>query len=148
MSLVQRGDILFYNTLDGGEIIVSNGVTEMTQAYEPAITICLGGGNVEDANTVETKKYEYMGNEDEPDENKLRSRFNSLINSGRPVTSQLIRDLGEAAALDILDCFASIGAKSVKSTVASDGKNKFTVYSKIEMSGGDYVETISEVFAQ
>ncbi len=150
MSMVQRGDVLFCTATDGGEIIVSNGTTEMTRAYESAISLCLGGGNVEDGNIVETEKFQWMGNEDEPEENKLRSRFNYIINSGRSVTSQLVRDLGEAAALDILDCFSGIGAESVESTVSitqAEGKNKYTVSSRIAMRGGDFLDVMNEVFA-
>lgn len=146
MSLVQRGDTLFYTTTDGGEIIVSDGLTDMTQAYESAITLCLGGGNIEDANTVETKKYEWMGNEDEIDEYRLRSRFNNIISSGRAITSQLIRDLGEAASLDIMDCFSGIGAQSATSQVAIAGKNKMTLSTRIEMANGDFVDVQNEVF--
>lgn len=146
MSLIQRGDALFFTTTDGGEINVTNGVTEMTQAYESAVTLCLGGGNIDDANTVETKKYEWMGNEDEIEEYKLRSRFNNILASGRAITSQFIRDLGEAAALDILECFSGVGATAVNSTVAITGKNKLEVYSQIEMRNGDFEEVKNEVF--
>lgn len=148
MSLIQRGDILAGMTGDGIDINVIEGITEMTSAYESCALLCLMAGNMDDSNTADTKKNEWLGNEDEPEENRLRSRFLNLATSGRPVSSGLINDLGEAAALDILDGFSSIGAVAVNSSASIDSANKITVTSKIEMKDGNFIYVKNEVYAQ
>ena len=146
MSLVQQGDTLLFLTADGAEISVIDGVTEMTQMMESAALLCLMGGNRDDDATSAGKKYEWMGNEDEDEENQFRSRFQNKL-QGRAITSQLLKDLGEAAALDILNGFAGL-IESVKSNVTIDEHRKLTVTSQIEMIGGKIVIVENEIQQQ
>ena len=147
MSLTQKGDVLFTHTPDGGEMSVIDGITEMTVAMESAAQLCLTGGNKDDYNTADTEKNQWMGNEDEEPQYRFRSRFNSLLYSGRPITSQLIRDMGEAAALDILDGFAGY-LNTVTSQVTVTAKNHFTVESTIETVEGKFIDIQNEIFRQ
>ena len=109
--------------------------------------MALCGGNRKDNGTPATKKFEWMGNEDELSENQLHSRFDYLLD-GRPITSQLIRDMGEAAALDLLDCFSAVGAKDIKAAVQETERNKMQVVASIEMNNGQFEHIRAEVFPQ
>ena len=142
-SYNQNGDVLFYQTLDGGEVNFENGLAEMTTLLETSIYLCLVGGNAEDDGTPAGKKYEWSGNEDEQNENRFRSRFQSLLN-GNPITSQLIRDLGEAAALDILDGHPGL-IDSVLSQVIIDDHRKITVKSYIILANSQEVEILTRI---
>lgn len=140
-DLNQQGDMRFYCTTDGGELYFEGGLVEST-VIESAVYLCLMGGNMEDEMTIDTKKYQWMGNEDEEPQNQFRSRFQALI-YGRPITSELINTLGEAAALDILDGFNGYADK-VECQVKANSKNNFTVTSKITAIDGKFfdVQTI------
>jgi hypothetical protein len=144
-TLNQIGDVLFYQTLDGGEMNIENGLSEMT-VLESSVYLCLVGGNVEDDASPSGEKYQWSGNEDEPEEFRFRSRFLSLLN-GRPITSQLIRDIGEAAALDIIDGHPGY-ISAVECSVSIDGHRKITVVSNITLASGDLVRIITEIQRQ
>lgn len=142
MSFTQLGDVRAYITPDGIEINIENGYTEMGW-FESAINLCLVGGNMDDNATPATDKKQWMGNEDEDTAYRFRSRFLHLLN-GRPITSQLLRDLGEAAGLDIVDGFGDY-LDSVTCDVSIDGLNKITVYSVLKMNDGESV-SVENVF--
>ena len=142
-SYNQQGDIHFYQTLDGGEVNFENGLIEMTRMLESSVYLCLVGGNAEDDGTPSGKKYEWSGNEDEPDDKRFRSRFQALLN-GKPITSQLIRDLGEAAALDIIDGHPGI-VESVLSQVLIDGHRKLNIISYIILANSQEVEIMTRI---
>lgn len=143
MTFEQKGDVRCYVTPDGIEINVENGLAEMAW-FESAINLCLAGGNMEDAANPSTASKEWMGNEDEEPENRFRSRFMHMLN-GRPMSSQLIRDLGEAASLDIIDGFGSY-INSASCVANIDGLDKITLKSKLEMKDGKNVEFLSEFY--
>lgn len=114
-NTVQQGDVLLYQGDDGGEINVENGITEMTQLYDTFIYLILCGSNEDDNNTSETEREQYCGNEDEPAENKLRGKLNYLLKN-RPINSETIREIRDAAADDITSGFGAM-LKSVIVTV-------------------------------
>lgn len=146
MNTLQRGDVLATFLPDGIEINVENGLTEMTMAMESAVGLCLSGGNKDDNSTPSTDHLQWMGNEDEEPENQFRSRFQSLLN-GRPLSSQLVKEMSEAAALDIVDGFPGY-IKTATSKVAIDAQNKITVLSRVEAVDGKFYVLENEIYKQ
>lgn len=98
----QGGDVLMLMIDNHGEVFESDGFIQMTGGPETAIPLSLVGGNREDDGSDSTAKKQWWGNEDEPEENQYRSRFQYLAKSGVPITSATATDLVEAAQ-DILD---------------------------------------------
>ena len=96
----QQGDVLHYHGPNGGDIEVMDGFTIMTQYLEVLIYYCLFGGNADDDGSAATEKKQWWGNEGEPEERKLRGRFQSMLN-GSPITSGRIVELEDAATEDI-----------------------------------------------
>lgn len=143
MTFQQKGDALFYITPNGGEINISNGLTKMGW-WESHINLCLCGGNMADTATPDTDHLQWMGNEDEETAYKFRSRFLSMLN-GRPITSQLVRELGEAAALDIVEGSGD-KVQSVICDVSIDESGKITVQSNISMADGSVVSVENEFY--
>lgn len=143
MNTSQQGDVLFYMTPDGGELNVENGITEMTAIWDSFILMCLMGGNRHDNGTATTEKLQYMGNEDEEPENQLRSRFQALL-YGRPMTSALARELGEAAALDVADGMGE-DAKNVLASVSILSNKRMSVNIDIELTSGETVKSRLEI---
>lgn len=146
MTLKQAGDALFFSTPDGGEINVEDGVTEMTELLESSVFLCLAGGNREDNVTPSTEKLQWMGNEDEEDKDKFRSRTGALIH-GRPLTSALIKEVGESAALDILDGLGNL-IKSVASVARIINNKRLDVISNIELFSGEAVTITTSLVVQ
>lgn len=146
MNTLQRGDVLAFFVPDGIEINVENGITEMTTAMESATGLCLSGGNKDDNATPATENLQWMGNEDEEPENKFRSRFQALL-SGRPISSQLVKELSEAAALDIVDGFPGY-IKTATCAVSIDAQNKVTVSSIMEAIDGKFYDVKNEIYKQ
>lgn len=143
MSFTQNGDVLCYITPDGIEINIENGLTEMGW-WESAINLCLCGGSIGDNVTPDTKKYEWVGNEDEEPENSFRSRFISLFH-GRPITSQLAVDLAGAASLDLVDGFGAY-VKDVVCSVSIDNSEKITLSCEILVVDGKTISTQNEFY--
>ena len=112
-----EGDILLFNTQDGGEINFVNGQPEMTSGFETMIFLCLFGGNFED-DGLDGNKQTWWGNYNEgnPDRRYI-SRFQNLAR-GLPLTSGNLRRL-EDAALSDLNVFKTEKIASEVSAVAS-----------------------------
>jgi len=100
MTTNQQGDVLLLQTADGGDIVESNGFTEMTTGLETAVILSLCGGNAADNVSDATSSLQWWGNDGEPVERQYRSEFHSLL-TGRPITSGLISELRDAAQRDI-----------------------------------------------
>lgn len=95
-----EGDVLLFNTADGGEINFVNGQPEMTAGFETAIFLSLFGGNFEDDGLAGNKKT-FWGNLAENNiSRKYISRFQNLMR-GIPLTSGNLRRLEQAALADL-----------------------------------------------
>lgn len=125
--------LLLYNTNDGGNLSITNGVFDQAKAVETSVYNCLFGGNIADNWTTSTEKLQWWGNYGEKDENRYRSSFQSLLD-GRPMTSGLVGELEKAAKSDIkrglgsmvadVKCYVSFTNKRVNVSVEvllSDG---------------------------
>lgn len=95
------GDVLFFNTFDGGDILIKNGLIEPDRSFSTAVYISLFGGNKEDPGTVKNNLGwwgNYMSNV--PENEKLVSRFQHVI-TGLPLTVKNLLAAETAAALDL-----------------------------------------------
>ncbi len=106
--MIQQGDVLIFQTTDGGEIIVENGITQMTGGFESAVYLSLFGGNENDDGT-ETAKFNWWGNLVEEDPvYHYRSQTQYLLTRLVPISGNLVR-LKNAISSD-LQWLIDIGA--------------------------------------
>lgn len=115
--MTQQGDVLLFQTADGGDIVVEGGAVQMSGGLETAAYLSLFGGNEDDPgqfNTTET----WWGNIDESDPAKqYRSETQNLLQA-LPATARNLRRVEEAAGRD-LAWMTTSGAASAVSAVAS-----------------------------
>lgn len=97
-----QGDVLLYDTEDGGEISFSDDNLVMDDTgFETAIYLSLFGGNELDDGSESTKKYQYWGNllENDP-KYKLTSQAQNII-EGYPATPNNLNRIKEAVKQDL-----------------------------------------------
>jgi phage gp46-like protein len=96
-----EGDLLLYETPDGGDVHVEDGLFSCDRAYDTAVYLSLFGGNKEDSGKVKNRKT-WWGNtlRGVTESQKLVSRFQALI-SGLPMTTKNILAAEDAAKLDL-----------------------------------------------
>ena len=107
MNNIQLGDVLLCQGTDDGNVNVEGGILEMTQGLETMYYLILCGGNSRDLNTPETARLQWLGNEDEPIENQLRGRFQSMLD-GLPITSGTLSELRAVAIEDLTVGFGAM----------------------------------------
>lgn len=136
-----EGDVLMFNTLDGGEIEFVNGQPVMTGAFETMLFLCLFGGNFEDDGLEHNRKIWWANlNESNPDRRYI-SRFQNLAFQGVPLTSGNLRRLEEAALSD-LNVFKTSGIAGEISAVASiPARNRLKLTIGINSPQGENTET-------
>jgi hypothetical protein len=142
MNTIQQGDVLLFDTPDGGEMNIENGVTEMTQGPETMLYLCLVGGNKEDNGTADTDAESWMGNEDEEPQSQYRSRFHHWLMKGLPMTGDNLKEGRDAATEDTTTAFGDL-AKSVNVTVQAISQRRVLVTSSVILvDGTDYSKTM------
>jgi phage gp46-like protein len=112
----QQGDVVLYQTLEGGDISIADGVVEMSGGLETAVYLSLFGGNERDAGNAESRAA-WWGNLNEVPERQYRSETQNLLQS-LPVTSYNLRRIEDAARRD-LEWMREVGAASAISVSAS-----------------------------
>lgn len=130
----QQGDVSLFQTVDGGEINVENGITEMTPGLEVAAYLALFGGNIDDDGR-EQNPFNWWGNYSEIDpDNQYRSETQYLLRT-LPATSFNLNRLQQAAERD-LAFFKRIKAANLVSVVATiPGLNKINLAIAVEANG-------------
>lgn len=96
------GDVLLISTVDGGDLNINDGITEMAGGFESAIYLSLFGGNFEDNGTDATESKTWWGNHldaDNPDR-KLISRTQNILR-GLPATPGNLKLVDQAIKLDL-----------------------------------------------
>lgn len=129
------GDVLFFDTEDGGEIAVINGLVIADGGFRSAVYLSLFGGNKEDEGDV-ASSHTWWGNklEDVPVNERLVSRFVSYIRAV-PLTSKNLRVAQDKAEED-LKWFIDDGiADSVAVELIEEGNNRIQLSVRIEKSG-------------
>jgi len=114
--MAHDGDPLLYQTTDGGNINVVNGIFEMSGGLDTAAYLSLFGGN-EDDDGRNDNSFTWWGNIDEIDKAKhYRSETQNLLQS-LPATSNNLRRIKEAAKRDLQWMLDKKVATTIEATV-------------------------------
>ena len=133
----QQGDILLlFQTIDDGNIIVEDGIVEMSGGLETAAYLSLFGGN-EDDNGLSDTNLIYWGNLDEIDPaRQYRSETQHLLQS-IPATTGNLRRIEDAANRDLKWFIDKKVASSITVVVTIPGLNKVKIMINIEALGDE-----------
>ncbi len=132
-----EGDVLLFNTQDGGEINFVNGQPEMTGAFETMLFLCLFGGNFEDDGLENNKKTWWANyNENNPDRRYI-SRFQNLAMGGLPLTSGNLRRLEDAVLSDLAIFKNEKIADEVTAIASIPARNKLNLAVNITGTEGE-----------
>lgn len=129
------GDVLLYNTDDGGEIDIENGLVISDGGFKTAVLLSLYGGNKNDTGEVDSDD-SWWGNrlEGVTEEEKLVSRFASFIRAV-PLSSSNIK-IAEDKVMEDLKWFVDDGiADSVAVSINEIGNGRVSVQIEIDKSG-------------
>ncbi|MCP4444596.1 MAG: hypothetical protein GY811_04525 [Myxococcales bacterium] len=143
MTQQQQGDVLLYQTDDGGEINVVNGLVEMSGGLQTSVYLSLFGGNEDDDGRQDSAQT-WWGNLSETEKPKrYRSEAQHLLQA-LPASSGNLRRIEDAAARD-LQWFIDGGIASNVAVAASiPGLNYINLTIDIEAYGEEsrfnYVE--------
>lgn len=131
-----EGDVLLFNTPDGGEINFVNGQPEMTGGFETMIFLCLFGGNLEDDGLADNKKTWWGNlNIDNP-EHRYISRFQNLAR-GLPLTSGNLRQLEDAALSDLNVFKTSKIAEEISAVASIPARNRLKLAVEVNSAAGE-----------
>ena len=109
MIFMQQGDVKLYQTNDGGEITVENGITEMSSGLETCAYLALFGGNEKDAGGADLSKT-WWGNFDESNQSgQYRAEFQNLIQS-----IQATKPVTHFGGPSLISVFRAIGCSIIK----------------------------------
>jgi len=133
----QQGDVLLYQSFDGGELAIEGGVVQMTQAHETMAYLALFGSNELDDGSESTAHLQWWGNEGEPPEYQYRNKFNSLL-YGVPLNSENLLEMQAAAQSDLDVAFAGI-ADSVEVALSITQPKRVKVSIQINLPDGTSV---------
>lgn len=132
-----------FNTSDGGEVLVENGIMALSDGLETAAYLALFGGNSEDSGDQAESRKQWWGNHDEPNPaRQYRSRFQYLMWRLPAITSNLLV-LEEAALADLQPVFEGV-ATSVSVRCSMPGINRLTVTINFEIDGASQEFTFTE----
>ena len=131
---MQQGDVLLFQTNNDGDIIVADGIVEMSGGLESAAYLSLFGGNEDDdgsSNNANT----YWGNLDELDPvAQYRSETQNLL-QGIPATTGNLRRIKDAAQRDLQWFLDKKIASSVLVVVSIPELNRIKIIITIEAQG-------------
>lgn len=117
MSDIQQGDVLLYQTVDGGDLNISGGLVEMTGTFDTAAYISLFGGNYEDAGGSD-RTLQWWGNISETNAVKRQISETQHLLESIPLTTGNLKRVEDAARRD-LAWFISEGIASAVVVVGS-----------------------------
>lgn len=131
---MQEGDVLLFQTLDDGDIIVENGITEMSSGLETAAYLSLFGGN-EDDDGRDDNPHIWWGNISENETAmQYRSETQNLIDK-IPATSANLIKIEDAANRDLSWFLENNIASSVEVTASIPAYNRVKIMVEIEANG-------------
>ena len=90
---IQEGDVILYQSLNGGEIQINDGIIAMNGGLQTSVYLSLFGGN-------DNEDVQWWGNTGEEENSKLISETQILLNSISLTTFNL-RRVEEAAKRDL-----------------------------------------------
>jgi phage gp46-like protein len=127
-----EGDALLYETVDGGELKIDDGIFVFDKQFLTAVYLSLFGGNKDDSGKIKNNK-EWWGNmlngiyENE----KLKSRFQYII-TGFPMTVKTIKEAETAALVDLEWFTKEKIADEINIYGQAAGKNRFNLNIEIK----------------
>lgn len=129
------GDVLLFDTEDGGEISVINGLVIPDGGFRTAVYLSLFGGNKDDGGEV-ASGYTWWGNrlEGVSENEKLVSRFMSFVRSV-PLNSKNLKIAQDKAKEDLKWFLDDDIADSVEVEILDEGNNRIQLNVRIEKSG-------------
>jgi len=131
---MQQGDVNLFQTDDGGEILITDGVADMTGGFGPAVYLSLFGGN-EDDNGQTGNPQIWWGSLDDTDPAfQYRSETQHILQS-LPATSGNMRRLEDAARRDLEWFLTKKIASSVTVLASIPALNRARLVVSIEALG-------------
>ena len=129
------GDVLLFETPDGGDILLESGLVKPCKDFSTAVYLSLFGGNKDDAGTVENRCTWWANTlKETPESEKMISRFQAVI-AGLPLSVKNIRKAETAAVFD-LEWLKSDGvADEIIAAGKTKGKNTFVLSVEIKRKG-------------
>jgi phage gp46-like protein len=122
-----EGDALLFETVDGGELAIENGLFVSDTQFSSAVYLSLLGGNQDDPGKVKNNKTWWGNYLDSVTKNeKMISRFQAII-TGLPMTVKNIREAEAAAELDLQWFKDKKIADEITATIRSTGKHEFNL---------------------
>lgn len=130
----QQGDIKLFQTNDGGNITVENGIIEMSGGLETMAYLCMFGGN-EDDDGRDNNSFIWWGNIDEPDQaRKYRSETQHLLQS-IPATTGNLQRVKDAINRDLSVFISEKIASSVDIFISIPALNRIKIIINIIADG-------------
>lgn len=129
-----QGDVLLFNTVDGGEINMVDGQPEMTGGLETAVYLSLFGGNEEDDGRPGNSKT-WHGNVEEEDPSKRYVSETQNLLLGLPATSGNLLKVEDAAKRDLVWLLNEKIASNVSVFASIPGVDKINISVTITAEG-------------
>jgi phage gp46-like protein len=141
-----EGDIFLFDTPDGGDIKIEDGLFSSCRSFDTAVYLSLFGGNKEDNGKVKNKNT-WWGNllEDTNENEKMVSRFQAII-AGKPMSTKNIQEAEQAAELDLKWLLDERAAEKVSVTGRGGAVNKFFLHVDISAAGKTLYENTFSIF--
>lgn len=131
---MQQGDVSLFQTNDGGNILVEEGLVAMSGGLETAAYLSLFGGNEEDDSSANTP-FSWWGNIDEEESaRQYRSETQNLLH-GLPAVSGNLRRIEDAARNDLAWMLEIPIASSVEVEATIPALNTVQIQIDIEANG-------------
>lgn len=125
-SSAQEGDVYLFQTTDGGNINVVNGVVKMNSGLESAVYMSLFGGNEDDDGRLDNRA-EWWGNIDEPEQTRQQRSETQHLLQALVMSSFNLRRVEDAIRNDLAWMVTTGAATSVEAAASIIGLNKIKI---------------------
>lgn len=130
----QQGDVLLFQTNDGGDVSVEGGLVEMSGGLETAAYLSLFGGNEQDDGRQGTRAGWWGNTVENQPERQYRSETQFLVRSIPSIPANL-RRIEQAAQRDLAWLVDVGAATEVTAEASMPGPNKVRLRVKIDAVG-------------
>lgn len=136
----QNGDVVLFQSLDGGEIEINNGLIEMNEGLQTSVYLSLFGGNDED-DKISNQEFNksWWGNYEEEELNQIRSETQFLLKS-LPATSSNLRKLEITVKRDLDWMIQSKLANNINVSASIPALNTIKLNIEINNESYEFIE--------
>lgn len=134
MTTEQQGDARLFQTDDGGDIQVEDGLVAMDGGLETTVYLSLFGGNEDDDGRPDNPLTWWGNIDEELPERKYRSETQHLLRA-LPATSGNLRRIEDAVTRDLAWMLPSGVASSLSASASVTGLNRVKITINIEAVG-------------